>query len=62
MKLNGTGTPIKINGANIDHGEAMPHKVREELLHVVETHFGRLNHATVGFTRGGHWYRCMINV
>ena len=62
MKLNGTGTPIKINGTNIDLREALPHKVREELLHVAETHFGRLNHATVGFTRNGHWYCCTINV
>jgi len=49
MKLNGTGTPIKINGFNIDLGEALPHKVQEELLHLAETHSRRLNHATVGF-------------
>ena len=62
MKLNGTGTPIRINGNNIDLGEALPHKVQEELLHVIEAHFGRLNHATVGFTRDGHWYCCTITV
>ena len=62
MKLNGTGTPIKINGSNIDLGEALPHKVQEELLHLAETHSRRLNHATVGFRRDGHWYCCTINV
>jgi len=62
MKLNGIGTPIKINGANIDLGEDLPHKVREELLRLAETSFGRLNHAAVGFTRDGHSYCCIINV
>ncbi len=62
MKVNETGTPIKINGSNIDLGEALPRKVEQELLRAVETYFGRLNHATVGFTRDGHWYCCTINV
>jgi len=62
MKRNGTGTPIKINGANIDLGEALPRKVQEELLHLAEVHSRRLNHATVGFKRDGHWYCCIINV
>jgi ribosomal subunit interface protein len=57
-----TGTPIKINGTNIDLGEALPHYVQEKLLHVAGTYFGRLNHATVGFTRDGHSYCCTINI
>lgn len=62
MKMNETGTPIRINGSNIDLGEALPRKVQQELLHVAETYFGHLKHATVGFTRDGHWYCCIINV
>jgi ribosomal subunit interface protein len=61
MKQNATPAPIKINGSNIDLGEALPRKVQDELLHVAETYFGHLNHATVGFTRDGHWYCCTIN-
>jgi len=61
MKLKDTGAPIKIGGPNIDLGEALPHKVREELLRLVETYSRRLNHASVGFVRDGHWYRCTIN-
>ncbi|SCY57771.1 HPF/RaiA family ribosome-associated protein [Microvirga guangxiensis] len=62
MKQNATLAPIRINSSNIDLGEALPRKVQEEILHVAETHFGHLKHATVGFTRDGHWYCCTINV
>ena len=57
-----TDTPIKINGTNIDLGEALPHHVQDKLLHVAGTHFGRLNHGTVGFTRDGYSYCCTINI
>ena len=62
MKQNTTPAPIKINGFNIDLGEALPRKIQDELAHVAETYFGHLNHATVGFTRDGNWYCCTINV
>lgn len=62
MKQNTIPAPIKINGSNIDLGEALPRKVQEEILHVTETYFGHLKHASVGFTRDGHWYCCTINV
>ncbi|RDI52271.1 HPF/RaiA family ribosome-associated protein [Microvirga subterranea] len=61
MKLNNSGSSIKINSTNIDLGEVLPRKIQEELLHAAETYFGYLNHATVGFTRDGHWYCCTIN-
>jgi ribosomal subunit interface protein len=57
-----TDTPIKINGINIDLGEALPHHVQDKLLHVAGTYFGRLNHGTVGFTRDGYSYSCTINI
>jgi ribosomal subunit interface protein len=57
-----TNTPIKINGTNIDLGEALPHHVREKLPYVAVTYFGRMNHATVGFTRDGYSYCCTINI
>jgi ribosomal subunit interface protein len=57
-----TNAPIKINGTNIDLGEALPHHVQERLLHVAGTYFGRLNHAAVGFTRDGRSYCCTINI
>jgi ribosomal subunit interface protein len=62
MKSNVSATPIKINGTNIDLGEALPHKVREEILRLAENFGGRLNHAAVGFTRDAHWYCCIINL
>lgn len=62
MTLNGDGTPIKINGSNVNLGETLPRQIQEKLLHVAGTHFGRLNHGTVGFARDGHTYSCTINV
>jgi len=60
--MNQTDTPIKINGINIDLGEALPHHVQDKLLHVAGTHFGRLNHGTVRFARDGYSYGCTINI
>ena len=62
MKPIGADEAIKINGTNIDLGEALPHHVQEKLLHVAGMYFGRLNHGTVGFTRDGHSYSCTINI
>lgn len=62
MNQNGTGAPIKINSSNIELAEPLPHKVREEIVHVTRMYFGHLNHATVRFTREGHSYSCTINV
>lgn len=62
MKLNGANSPIRINSSNVELGEALPHKVQEEIRHVAESHFERLKHASVGFRRDGHWYSCTINV
>ena len=62
MKQNPNPAPIKINGSNIDLGEALPRKVQDELLHVAGTHFGHLRHGAVGFTRDGHSYSCTINI
>ncbi len=62
MKQNATAAPIRINGTNIDLGEALPRKVQDELMHVAGTYFRQLNHGTVGFTRDGHSYSCTINI
>jgi ribosomal subunit interface protein len=62
MKSNDTAMPIKINGTNIDLGEALPHQVREKVQDVANTYFGRLNHGAVGFTRDGQTYNCTINL
>jgi len=62
MKQNGISAPIRISGSNVDLGEDLPRKVREQILHVAESYFGSLNHAAVGFRRDGHWYCCTINI
>jgi ribosomal subunit interface protein len=62
MKQNAKLALIKINGSNINLDEVLLHKIQDDVMHVTETHFGHLNHASVGFTRDGHWYCCTINV
>lgn len=62
MSRNGSDAPIKIKGRNIDIEETLHHKAQESLLHVAKSHFGDLNHATVGFSREGHSYSCTINL
>ncbi|WP_262027009.1 ribosome hibernation-promoting factor, HPF/YfiA family [Microvirga sp. Mcv34] len=62
MTQNAISAPIKINGSNVNLGEALPHKVQDQLLHVAKTYFRQLHHGTVGFTRDGHSYSCTINI
>lgn len=53
---------IKVNDRNGIAGEELARKARERLAEAAVTHFGGLNHGTLGFSREGHTLRCTINL
>jgi ribosomal subunit interface protein len=59
---NNLSSPIRINGLQIDLGNALPEHVRERLLTTTETYFQELKHGSVGFRREGQSYCCTINI
>jgi ribosomal subunit interface protein len=62
MMSNNLSSPIRINGFQIDLGDALPQHVQERLLTTTETYFQELRHGTVGFRREGQSYCCTINI
>ena len=53
---------IIVGSANISLGDRLPDYARESIRKVASKFFGRLNAASVHFTREGITYRCSVNV
>jgi ribosomal subunit interface protein len=51
-----------VQSSNIDLGSSLPNHAREGILRVASKYFGRLNTASVHFTREGITYRCSVNM
>ena len=62
MMSTNLSSPIRVNGFQIDLGDALPHYVRERLTTTTETYFQELNYGSVGFRREGQSYCCTINI
>jgi ribosomal subunit interface protein len=53
---------IIVGSANISLGDRLPDYARESIRKVASKFFGRLNAASVHFTREGITYRCSVNM
>jgi ribosomal subunit interface protein len=62
MKLETVDKNITVQSSNIDLGANLPGHARESILRVASKYFGRLNTASVHFTREGITYRCSVNM
>jgi ribosomal subunit interface protein len=62
MKLTSVDRTILVQSSNIDLGEVLPEHARASILQVAGKYFGRLNMASVHFTREGITYRCTVNM
>ena len=62
MKLTGVDQPILVQSSTIDLGDVLPDYARTSILAMAGKYFGRLNMASVHFTREGVMYRCTVNV
>ena len=62
MRLESVDGAITIEGAGVHLGDSLPDYAREEVLRVASKYFGRLNRATVHFSKEGITYRCTVNI
>ena len=62
MKLETVDKNITVQSSNIDLGANLPEHARESILRVASKYFGRLNTASVHFTREGITYRCSVQM
>ena len=62
MALESQDKEITVQSSNVTLGERLPEYARESILKVAGKFFGRLNTASVHFTKEGITYRCSVNV
>ena len=62
MKLHTVDKNITVQSSNVDLGSNLPEHARQSILRVASKYFGRLNTASVHFTREGITYRCSVNM
>jgi ribosomal subunit interface protein len=62
LKLRSVDRTITIQSSNVDLGEALPAHAEASILRVAGKYFGRLNTASVHFSREGTGYRCSVNM
>src|SRR3712207_6128137 len=62
MALETIGKEITVQSANIHLGDRLPGYARDCIQKVAAKYFGRLNTASVHFTREGITYRCSVNI
>ena len=62
MKLHTVDKDIAVQSSNVDLGSNLPEHARQSILRVASKYFGRLNTASVHFTREGITYRCSVNM
>ena len=62
MRLEGMDKAITVESSHIHLGDGLPAHARESILRVASKYFGRLNTASVHFSREGITYRCSVNM
>jgi ribosomal subunit interface protein len=53
---------MTVRSSNIQLGAALPERAREEIVRLAAKYLGRLNAASVYFSREGRSYRCTVNI
>lgn len=62
MALESQDKEITVQSSNVTLGERLPEYARESIRKVAGKFFGRLNTASVHFTKEGITYRCSVNM
>src|ERR687890_59114 len=62
MALESEDKEITIQSTNVSLGDRLPDYARESIRKVAGKFFGRLNTASVHFTKEGITYRCLVNM
>ena len=62
MRLESVDKAITVQSSDVHLGDRLPAHARESILRVASKYFGRLNTASVHFSREGITYRCSVNM
>ncbi len=62
MALESEDKEITVESSNVPLGDRLPEYARESIRKVAGKFFGRLNTASVHFTKEGITYRCSVNM
>jgi ribosomal subunit interface protein len=62
MRLESVDKAITVQSSDVHLGDRLPAHARERILRVASKYFGRLNTASVHFSREGITYRCSVNM
>jgi ribosomal subunit interface protein len=62
MRLESVDKVITAQSSDVHLGDRLPEHARESILRVASKYFGRLNTASVHFSREGITYRCSVNM
>lgn len=62
MNTRRVDAPIVVRSSSIGLGAALRERARASVERVAAKYFGRLNAATVYFSRDGRGYRCTVNI
>jgi ribosomal subunit interface protein len=62
MRLESVDKAITVQSSDVHLGDRLPEHARESILRVASKYFGRLNTASVHFSREGITYRCSVNM
>ena len=62
MRLESVDKAITVQSSDVHLGDRLPEHARESILRVASKYFGRLNTASVHFSREGMTYRCSVNM
>jgi ribosomal subunit interface protein len=56
------GKNITVGSSNVEIGEALTTRAKQELVDLASKYFGKLTTASVHFSPDGHQYRCTIHM
>ena len=62
MRLESVDKAITVQSSDVHLGDRLPAHARDSILRVASKYFGRLNTASVHFSREGITYRCSVNM
>jgi ribosomal subunit interface protein len=62
MRLENLDNMIAVQSSNVHLGHRLPEHARESILRAASKYFGRLNTASVHFSKEGITYRCSVTM
>lgn len=56
------GKAITVGSSNVEIGEALSQRARDEVVRLASKYFGKVTTSAVHFSRAGHLYHCSLTM